>query len=79
MLCRYNRFKLALHIRDSLLTLLRLRREAVLTDLGKTAEIYLYEGAGHAFANPSGTRYNPEAAELSWERTTAFLAEHLQQ
>lgn len=53
--------------------------EAVLTDLGKTAEIYLYEGAGHAFANPSGTRYNPEAAELSWERTTAFLAEHLQQ
>jgi carboxymethylenebutenolidase len=32
-------------------------------ELGKSAEIYIYEGADHAFANPSGTRYNPEAAE----------------
>lgn len=52
--------------------------EAVLTELGKSVEVYLYDGADHAFANPSGTRYNPEAAELAWERTTAFLEEHLQ-
>ncbi|MEM9805381.1 MAG: dienelactone hydrolase family protein [Cyanobacteria bacterium P01_D01_bin.56] len=52
--------------------------ESVLNDLGKESEIYMYEGANHAFANPSGTRYNPEAAELSWERTTSFLKTHLQ-
>ncbi|MEM6251864.1 MAG: dienelactone hydrolase family protein [Cyanobacteria bacterium P01_D01_bin.156] len=52
--------------------------EAVLDDLGKEAEIYIYEGANHAFANPSGTRYNAESAELSWERTIAFLKTHLQ-
>ena len=51
--------------------------EAALNDLGKDAQIYLYEGANHAFANPSGTRYNPEAAELSWERTIDFLNQHL--
>lgn len=49
-----------------------------LEDLGKDAEIYLYDGANHAFANPSGTRYNAEAANLSWERTVAFLKQHLQ-
>ena len=51
--------------------------EAVLDDLGKTAQIYIYEGANHAFANPSGTRYNPEAAELAWERTIDFFNQHL--
>ncbi|NET10984.1 MAG: dienelactone hydrolase family protein, partial [Symploca sp. SIO2B6] len=51
--------------------------EAVLDDLGKTAEIYVYGGAGHAFANPSGTRYNADAAELSWDRTLTFLNDHL--
>lgn len=52
--------------------------EATLNELGKSAEIYIYEGADHAFANPSGTRYNPEAAEDAWEKTIAFLNEHLQ-
>ena len=51
--------------------------ESALDDLGKDTEIYLYEGANHAFANPSGTRYNAEAAALSWQRTTAFLKQHL--
>ena len=36
-----------------------------------------YAGAGHAFANPSGERYEPEAAEDAWARTLAFLDEHL--
>ncbi len=52
--------------------------ETALTDLGKETEIYVYEGANHAFANPSGTRYNAEAADLAWQRTTAFLKQHLQ-
>lgn len=51
--------------------------KSALDSLGKSAEIYLYEGADHAFANPSGTRYNPEAAEDAWQRTTAFLDRHL--
>lgn len=51
--------------------------ETALTDLGKDPDIYMYDGANHAFANPSGTRYNPEAAELSWQRTIAFFKEHL--
>ncbi len=51
--------------------------EAVLMSLDKSAEIYIYDDADHAFANPSGTRYNPPAAELAWERTMTFLSEHL--
>ena len=51
--------------------------QRTLTELGNTAEIHIYEGAGHAFANPSGTRYQPEAAADAWTKTTAFLAAHL--
>jgi len=51
--------------------------ESVLDDLGKDATIHIYEGANHAFANPSGTRYNEEAAEKAWAETTEFLNEHL--
>lgn len=53
------------------------RFEAVLDSLGRTAEMYVYEGADHAFANPSGTRYAPEAAKRSWARTLEFLDTHL--
>jgi carboxymethylenebutenolidase len=51
--------------------------EATLKALGKDADIRIYDGAGHAFANPSGTRYQPEAAKDAWERTLAFLAKNL--
>ena len=51
--------------------------EAALGDLGKTASIHVYEGADHAFANPSGTRYDAAAATEAWDRTLAFLAERL--
>lgn len=51
--------------------------ESTLDTLGKDAEIYLYANADHAFANPSGTRYNEEAADLAWERTLEFLDQHL--
>ncbi|WP_169544493.1 dienelactone hydrolase family protein [Sneathiella aquimaris] len=42
----------------------------------KDPEIYWYE-ADHAFANPSGGRYDQEDAQLSWQRTQAFLKMHL--
>lgn len=51
--------------------------EQALDGLGKNAQIYQYANAGHAFANPSGTRYNEQAAELSWERTLIFLEDSL--
>lgn len=43
----------------------------------RNVEIEVYAGAGHAFANPSGTRYVPEAAADAWGKTTAFLAKWL--
>ena len=52
--------------------------QAALAEAGVTHEVVVYPGADHAFANPSGERYQPEAAEDAWARTTAFLAEHLQ-
>jgi carboxymethylenebutenolidase len=51
--------------------------ETVLQALGKDVEIIVYDDADHAFANPSGTRYQPEAAEDAWRRTLQFLDEHL--
>ncbi|MGC1305646.1 MAG: dienelactone hydrolase family protein [Phormidesmis sp.] len=52
--------------------------ESMLNDLGKTADINLYPGVGHAFANPSGQNYDAEAAEAAWEKTTAFFETYLQ-
>ena len=51
--------------------------ETALNTVDKSAEIHIYEGADHAFANPSGTRYNAEAAEDAWEKTIAFLDRYL--
>ncbi len=53
--------------------------EAALQRLGKKADIRVYEGADHAFANPSGTAYDAPAAEDAWRRTTAFLQDNLDQ
>ncbi len=50
---------------------------SALESLGKTADIHLYEGANHAFANPSGERYDPDAAKKAWKRTVRFLEKHL--
>lgn len=40
-------------------------------------QIYMYEGAGHAFFNDTGSRYHEEAAQLAWERTISFFNEKL--
>lgn len=49
----------------------------VLTELEKPHEIHVYEGAGHAFANPSGENYESATAARAWAETTAFLNRYL--
>jgi len=52
--------------------------EAALKANDKPYEIYIYEGAQHAFNNDTNdTRYNKEAADLAWSRTIAFFKKHL--
>ena len=40
-------------------------------------EIYIYEGAEHAFANPDRPPYKADAAKLARERSLAFLKTHV--
>jgi carboxymethylenebutenolidase len=51
--------------------------EEALKKAGVEHTIHMYEGAGHAFMNDTGSRYNKEAADLAWRRTIAFLKEKL--
>ena len=51
---------------------------AALKAHGKTFELYIYEGANHAFNNDTNeARYDKKAADLAWQRTVAFLRRHL--
>ncbi len=50
--------------------------EAAMTGAGKAFESHWYE-ADHAFANPSGGRYDEADAKLSWKRTVEFFGTHL--
>ena len=51
--------------------------ETALQSLNKEVDVYIYPNADHAFANPSGERYNPEAAADAWEKTREFFSEYL--
>jgi carboxymethylenebutenolidase len=51
--------------------------EATLDKLDKPADINIYDGVGHAFANPSGQNYDKEAADKAWNKTMAFFEKHL--
>lgn len=52
--------------------------EKALKEAGKKYQLYIYEGAQHAFNNDTApTRYNEEAAKLAWSRTVAFFKEKL--
>lgn len=51
--------------------------ESELQQRSASTEIIVYENAGHAFANPSGQNYVPEAAEAAWKQTTEFLNKYL--
>jgi carboxymethylenebutenolidase len=50
--------------------------DKALTQAGVPHEIHEYD-ADHAFANPSGGKHNPAAAQEAWSKTKAFLAAHL--
>jgi carboxymethylenebutenolidase len=52
--------------------------EEALKKNNKPYEIYIYEGANHAFHNDTApTRYNEAAAKLAWQRTIDFFKKHL--
>jgi carboxymethylenebutenolidase len=52
--------------------------EAALKANNKVYEIYMYEGANHAFNNDTNAaRYNKEAADLAWSRTIKFLKKYV--
>jgi carboxymethylenebutenolidase len=45
---------------------------------GRSAEFHIYPGTGHWFAEADrADAYQPQAAELAWQRTLTFLHEHL--
>jgi carboxymethylenebutenolidase len=44
---------------------------------GRDITTYRYAGTGHWFAEPSRDAYRPEAADLAFERTVAFLRDTL--
>lgn len=51
--------------------------KAALNKTGKTHEIHIYAGAGHAFMNEERPSHNADAARLAWVRTLAFLQKRL--
>lgn len=51
--------------------------EAALKANGKTYESHIYEGANHGFHNDSTPRYDPEKADLAWQRTVEWFRKYL--
>jgi carboxymethylenebutenolidase len=51
--------------------------EGTLRAAGREVEFHRYPGTGHWFAEPSRDTYRPEAAELAFGRTVAFLRTRL--
>lgn len=50
--------------------------QRAMAEAGKPVTVYWYE-ADHAFANPSGGRYDEADAALAWSRTMEFLRQTL--
>lgn len=53
--------------------------QAALEAQGKTFDSYVYPGTNHGFHNDTTPRFDPEAAELAWQRTMEFFDLHLRQ
>lgn len=52
--------------------------ESELNNLNIQNDINIYQGVGHAFANPSGSNYAPEQTLDAWNKTLEFLEQNLQ-
>jgi carboxymethylenebutenolidase len=48
-----------------------------LNQSGITNEIHIYNGVGHAFANPSGDNYAPKETADAWQKTLSFLKKYV--
>jgi carboxymethylenebutenolidase len=54
--------------------------ERILKKHGTSADIYVYEGAGHAFANPTNTQaFREEQAIDAWNKTLDFMRLNLKE
>ena len=62
---------------DTRITGERPQVEERLRAAGKTYEIKVYDGAGHAFFNDTGASYNATAAADAWQSTLAWFRRHL--
>lgn len=62
---------------DERVNAMRPEYEAALKANGVTYEMHTYPGTRHGFHNYSTPRYNPEAAQLAWQRMVAFFKVHL--
>jgi dienelactone hydrolase len=52
--------------------------EVQMKEAGKSDRLSVHwYTANHAFANPTGARYDSKDAATAWQRTTAFFAENL--
>jgi carboxymethylenebutenolidase len=51
--------------------------EGALRKAGRSGEIFVYPGAGHAFMHDGRPSYHPDAARQAWARTLQFLQKHL--
>ena len=51
--------------------------EAELESSGHNPDFYTYPNTRHWFFESNRPEYNPEASKLAWERTLAFLRQHL--
>ncbi|MCS7023570.1 MAG: dienelactone hydrolase family protein [Bryobacteraceae bacterium] len=51
--------------------------EAALKANGVSYTMHMYEGVNHGFHNDTTPRYDQAAAQLAWQRTLEFFAQHL--
>lgn len=62
---------------DERVNAMRADYEAALKANNVTYEMHTYAGTRHGFHNYSTPRYDPEAAQLAWERMVGFFTKHL--
>ena len=51
--------------------------KTLLNQSGIINEIHIYDGVGHAFANPSGDNYAPKETADAWQKTLSFLKKYV--